>query len=254
MIVIYEHPFTERVRLWLKLEQIFLGLRFDLHNKISKSVTVNLFKILELLDLFSAYDIKSDLLKELTNRERSLYVLVNNPAVDQKRLSGTLKKINHLKITLKNTSPLFSEEMRKSELLSAAKQSSPLISGPAKVDSPLLKYWLSQSSLFQLETIEKMFMNFNPFCEALSIILALLRESSIPIEVIARNGKFERAITEKNNIILLRIALKKDDDCFPEFLGNKHRIQIKFLNFEVDSIKPKQLNDTINFKLSTFFF
>ena len=93
--VIYEQPLNERVRSFLRLEHLF-GIS-DHHcpqdSQWDSRIAISCF--LEILDLLSRSDIKSDLIKELERHTVTLDVLKNNPNVDHHRLSEILNNINY---------------------------------------------------------------------------------------------------------------------------------------------------------------
>jgi hypothetical protein len=103
-VVLYEYPFTERVRSLLRLEDLFDRLAFFVEQSHPYCHHAALMALFEILEVTARTDLKGDLLQELDKQRQSLQALRNNPQVAQEALAGVLGDIEQAYQNL-NASP-----------------------------------------------------------------------------------------------------------------------------------------------------
>ena len=89
----YEFPLSERIRVFMRLEQLFLQLsHFLLHNTVwDKRAAIN--TLLDILTIFSRNDLKSEILKELKRHSSILNQIASSQGVDASKLDQILSEI-----------------------------------------------------------------------------------------------------------------------------------------------------------------
>ena len=94
-MILYEHPFNERVRTYLRLEHLFQ--RFDELTSRDHPVD-NHFALTTLFELVEAggrTDLKTDVLKDLERHKQQFSALRGNPSVSETALQQLLDNIDH---------------------------------------------------------------------------------------------------------------------------------------------------------------
>src|ERR1700704_1495460 len=92
--ILYEYPFSERVRTLLRLEDLFDKLGFFCAQDHPYSHHTALLTLFEILEVTSRADLKGDLLQELERHKQSLLALRNNPQVSEGALASVLAQID----------------------------------------------------------------------------------------------------------------------------------------------------------------
>ena len=90
-------------RSFLRLEHLFNIADHHLPQDSQWDSRIAISCLLEILDLITRSDLKSDLIKELEKHTITLDVLKNNPNVDHQRLNDILGNINDYLNTLRNS-------------------------------------------------------------------------------------------------------------------------------------------------------
>jgi len=93
-VILYEHPFNERVRTYLRLEHLFQ--RFEELTTRDHAVD-NHFALTTLFELVEAggrTDLKSDVLKDLERHKQQFNSLRGNPSVSETALQQLLDNID----------------------------------------------------------------------------------------------------------------------------------------------------------------
>ena len=79
--VLYEYPFSERIRTLLRLEDLFDKLLYFCGQQHSYDHHTALLTLFEILEVTSRADLKSDLLQELERQRQSLAAYRGSPDV-----------------------------------------------------------------------------------------------------------------------------------------------------------------------------
>ena len=85
-MTVYEFPLNERIRTWLRLEDLFGKALFFIREEDPRSHHAALLSIFEIVDVTARSELKSELIQELERQKSSLEALRSNPAVDSTRL------------------------------------------------------------------------------------------------------------------------------------------------------------------------
>ena len=247
--VIYEQPLNERVRSFLRLEHLF-GIS-DHHcpqdSQWDSRIAISCF--LEILDLLSRSDIKSDLIKELERHTVTLDVLKNNPNVDHHRLSEILNNINYYLATLRDSDFQPGQNLKRDELATSIKQRISIPGGTCNFDLPAFHHWLHKPAQSRHENLKLWKQDLLVIKESLAIALLMLRNSTTPVIEIAESGFYQQPIESKLSCQLIRVLLPENCDYFPDISGGKHRFTMRFMEQSSTSSRPVQTKNAVEFEL-----
>jgi len=245
----YEQPLNERVRTFLRLEHLF-GIA-DHHNSQDSQWDnrITISSLLEILDLISRSDIKSDLIKELERHTATLNVLKSNPGVDLQRLNDILDNINVYLATLRNSDFHPGQNLKQDELTTSIKQRISIPGGTCNFDLPAFHHWLYKPAHSKNEDLKIWRQDLSVIQDSLAIVLLMLRNSTTPVIENAESGFYQQPIESKLSCQLIRVLLPKDCNYFPEISGGKHRFTIRFMEQSSTATRPVQTNNAVEFEL-----
>jgi len=245
----YEQPLNERVRTFLRLEHLF-GIA-DHHSpqdsQWDNRITISC--LLEILDLISRSDIKSDLIKELERHAATLNVLKSNPGVDLQRLNDILDNINIYLATLRNSDFHPGQNLKQDELTTSIKQRISIPGGTCNFDLPAFHHWLYKPVHSRHEDLKIWRQDLSVIQDSLAIVLLMLRNSTTPVIENAESGFYQQPIESKLSCQLIRVLLPEDCNYFPEISGGKHRFTIRFMEQSSTANRPVQTNNAVEFEL-----
>lgn len=246
---IYEQPLNEKVRAFLRLENLFQQYAFHLKHGSQWNNRVAIDSILEILAFTTRSDIKLEVLKELERQHTRLSSLSKRPQIDQSQLTSVLKNIRQRMAELQSIPGQVGQETKNIELLSAIAQKSSVPGSICDFDLPALKHWLSLSEDTRQQTIENWFEPFSSLDRSVQLILDVLRHSAENTDEIAQHGFFQKSLDTNQAILLLRISISSDSQCYPEISAGKHRFSVRFMKNDDPSQRPEQCKEDVNFKL-----
>ncbi|MCW8919429.1 MAG: cell division protein ZapD [Gammaproteobacteria bacterium] len=246
--IIYEHPLNERIRTILRLEHLF---RLALHytkGQSSWDSRVFVTTLIDILDIFSRGDLKNELIKELERSANNLNNLMANPHVDSSRLTTILKAMEHLIDNLHGMKNQPGHELREDEFLNVVRQRSTIPGGTCDFDLPAYHRWLQQPWP-QREAMQKSwFAQLDPIRQAIELLLKMIRNSADPVAAQSDAGSYQQSLDSSHPFQLLRVALDGDSPYYAEISGNRHRVNIRFL--QTAGGRPQLADQTVNFTIT----
>ena len=244
---VYEFPLNEKVRTYLRLEQLFKQLN-QVKSASEEWQFMNFFDALfTLLDLLERLDIRNDVLKDIEVHEKNLVHWSQHPKIDTEALQAALQKIIKLRDTLKNSKKV-GASLKEDKFLSSIRQRFSIPGGTCSFDLPNLHYWLKQPLEKNLEQISTWMNELKLICDAIDITLSFLRERGRFTAIEAPNGFYQGVAEDK--IELIRIYSAIDKGFYPILSGNKYRYAIRFMLFTPTESGSSSVEDKVEFKLA----
>lgn len=225
----YEFPLNEKVRTWLRLEDLFARTNYFLEGELSMEHHAALTTLFEIHEVASRPDLKSELVQELERQKRSLSSLHNNPAISEQALDGILSEIEHAATALLSLPGKVGMNLRENEWLMGIKQRAGMPGGTCQFDLPSYHYWQKQPVILRRENFQEWLAPLLPISVSINILLRLLRENGRKISFVAHQGTFQQ-MQGGRAAQLLRVSLREDLACIPELGANKYAINIRFIN------------------------
>ncbi|NOQ80089.1 MAG: cell division protein ZapD, partial [Gammaproteobacteria bacterium] len=148
---IYELPLNERIRTLLRLEFLFQQARYSMRGYSVWDSRSTISHILDILNIMSRIDLRSELVKELERQTSALLAISSRPGVDPSILDDTLKKLESYTQNLKSTSNHSCDELRNNGLLKLIRQRDSIPGGSCDFDIPVYHFWLKQQPEQRIE-------------------------------------------------------------------------------------------------------
>ena len=252
--IYYEFPLNERIRVFMRLEQLFLQLNHFMQGATVYDKRAAISVLLDILTIFSRSDLKSELIKELDRHTKVLNQFASNQSVDNDKLQQTLEDFNNASRTLYNTSGKIGINVMESDLFQSISQRNPIPGGSCSFDLPAYHHWLEQDEAIQQRDLQRWTQPLATIRIAIDLVLNITRQSGSPKPQLANGGFFQLGLDKSHAINLLRLAVASDLACFAEISGGKHRVSIRFMQPSHDENRPTQVADDIPFSLSLCAF
>lgn len=246
----YEFPLNERIRVFMRLEQLFKQLNHFMDGSTVSDHRAVISILLDILMIFSRNDLKSGLLKELDRQSKMLNQIANSQGVDTAKLDEILNDLKNISKKLYETNGKIGLNMMESDLFQSISQRSSIPGGSCSFDLPAFHYWLEQDKAIQQHDLMQWTKPLANVRTAIELILGFIRQSSMPTQELASAGFFQLALDKTQPFQLLRVAIDSSLPVFAEISGGKHRFTIRFMSPSTDGKRPHQIPDDVSFELT----
>jgi len=235
--VLYEHPLNERIRNYLKLEQLFAQVNSCAptndnpaeNNSTSCNIITNqhvFFNALfAIIDTLERSDIRGDLIKDLEKLEQNLVVWSKSPNIDNSALENNLSETVKLVGKLRTNTPTW-WQLKEDKLLASLRQRFAIQGGNASFDLPQLHFWLHQPAEKTNQDIILWLGFLTDVIRSLALVLKFIRQRACFDDIETDSGFYQ---DNGEGLLLLRIKLPSDAQYYPTISGNRFRYSIRFM-------------------------
>lgn len=246
--LVFEQPLTERVRTFLRLE--FLFSQIEHHAKLAPpwDSRAAIAALLELGALLTRGDVRTEVLKELERCSLFLHRLEGSPEVDGARLQSVLGELDTLRSSMSGNGESLGASLKENEFLNTIRNRTAIPGGTCQFDLPIYHTWLTQPHTRRMRDLDHWLDEFLPLRDAISLLLALTRESALPTREVAEQGMFLH-IFESPACPLVRVLVPATGGVYPEISAGRQRVTIRFLEGNDQNNRPRQTARDIGFKL-----
>lgn len=245
----YDYPFNERIRILLRLEDLFIKVQHHAAGTDEFSHHSALLVLFQILDLGDRSELKNDLLQELDRQKMVMDGLRGNPAIAEDVLNEVIGEIEKTAASLRGMVGRIGQPLRENEWLMGVKQRAAMPGGACEFDVPSYHYWLGLPVELRQANIEAWLTPLLPLHDALRIILHILRGSGKTNHYLAPQGAFQQMLGGAKPAQMLRVTLPDEATCFPEVSANKYAINIRF-NCLDGAQKPRPCEADVSFDLT----
>lgn len=246
---VFEQPLNERVRTFLKLETLSSRLSFYSKQSNEWCAYNALLVILEITALIERSDIKQEVMKELERQQTILKVLSTHKGVDKKTLEAILSKLYQATQNVHSIKGKMGEHIKAIDFLLALKQRTSIPGGSCDFDLPELHHWLGQKSKQRQIDINRWSQPYMHLNTIIDLLLKIIRDSGHTTMVTAQGGFYQESLDSQQSNQLLRIAIPKTEDYYPEISAGKQRFSIRLLIKNDPDKLACQLKEDITLKL-----
>ena len=252
--ITYEFPLSERIRVFIRLEQLFQQFSHFLAGQTVADKRAAINVLLDITLILRRNDLKSEILKELERHTKALNKIADNQAVDTEKLEQILNKLSRTSKSLYSSSGKISANVMQNDLLQSIAQRSSIPGGTCSFDLPEYHYWLEQDEASKLKDLEYWISPYDDIRTAIDLILGFIRYSNNPVQEMAIAGFFQITLDKSQPYQLIKVALDQSIPCYAEISGGKHRCTIRFMTPATDDRRPAQSPDDIPFALTCCLF
>ena len=245
----YDYPLNERIRILLRLEDLFVKVKYHASGTDKFSHHCALLSLFQILDMIDRSELKTDLLQELDRQKLVMDGLRGNPAIAEEVLNEVIAEIEKVASSLREMSGRMGQSLRENEWLMGVKQRAVIPGGACEFDVPSYHYWLGLPPETRQSSLEGWQAPLLPLYDAIRIILHILRGSGMATRYAAPQGAFQQMLGGNKLAQMLRITLSDEASCFPEVSANKYAINIRFSCLD-GTQKPRVYDQDVIFDLT----
>jgi cell division protein ZapD len=233
-VILYEYPFNERIRTYLRLEHLFLRVKDLISREQALDHHFALATIFEIMDVAARADLKSDVLKDLDRQKHVLEGYRGNPAIAQGVLDEVIAQLDNGFQVLTHQAGKAGQALTENDWLMSIRSRVGIPGGTCEFDLPAYYAWQHQSAERRRSDLGRWASTLMPLAEAIELLLKLLRDSGSPQKVIANAGQYQQNLPQGRTFQLLRLALDPAQGMIPEISGNRLMVSIRFMRHEED--------------------
>lgn len=233
-MILYEYPFNERIRTYLRLEHLFrrLGVLVARNDPLDHHHA--LATIFEVMDVGARADLKSDVLKDLEKQKQVLNSYRGNPAIAESILDEVVSQLDRCFADLNSLPGKAGQSLTESDWLMSIRSRISIPGGTCEFDLPAYFAWQHRPGEQRREDLGRWASTLRPLAESIQLLLRLLRDSGAPQRVIANAGQFQQNLPQGRTFQLLRLRLDDALGLVPEISGNRLMVSIRFMRQATD--------------------
>ncbi|HEC19997.1 MAG TPA: cell division protein ZapD [Gammaproteobacteria bacterium] len=247
--IVYEHPLTERLRFFLRLEFLFRLARHSLRGEAVWDSHNSLAALLEILNIVSRVDMKTEVIKELERITTTLGALTQAPGVKHDTLDQLLTTLGGFKGQLHGMDGPLAQELRENELFKLVIQRSGIPGGLCDFDLPAYRHWLKQPAGVRIDKLRNWLASLDTLRLSVELMLKLIRESTDATPQVAIRGNYQQNLDTNATYQLIRIWLPVDAPYFVEISAGRHRFTARFMQAS-SAERPAQTDSDVDFYVS----
>ncbi len=248
--LLFEHPLTERMRSFLRLEAILEQTRKRKAWSSPAGGRAALASLIELAALTERTELKREILTELDRQRLFLAQLADSAEIDSKKLDQALYSLKQVQKTIEAQPKRLGKTLKTNEFLATIKSRAAIPGGGCAFDLPALHFWLARPAEEREADLARWLDELAPVEEALAVLLAHVRQSAPAEPARAPGGIYEFTPPRENPPMLLRIGLGINANLYPKVSGGRHRVTIQFEQWKGVEERPELLRRDADFTLA----
>lgn len=238
---IYEEPFDERIRKFLKLESYFHKLDYHKKNDSAFDSFCALTNMISIYKTLARVEVKSELIREIDTHKSRYQEYIKFDGADKIKLGSIMEKQDYILNNLHNLKLNYLSDLNNDEFFQFCIKH--FDSNNSELD-----YWLTRDHTMRLNQLNLWLELVKPIENSIAFCLDILRKSSETNEICASNGFHLVKISNEKKIRLLRITMQSDNYYFPRISVGPQRATISFMILS-ETNKFIQLKENVPFVL-----
>jgi cell division protein ZapD len=234
-VILYEYPFNEKIRTYLRLEQLFSRL-FKLMGRTDEmDHHFALTTLFEILNVGARADLKTDVLKDLEKQKQALNAFRDNPAIATDVLDEILGQLSACFAGLSGTLGKLGQVLTENDWLMSVRSRAGIPGGTCAFDLPAYHAWQQQAWEVRQQNLREWVETLLPLSQSIQVLLNLLRDSGSPQKMVAASGQFQQNLPQGKTAQMLRLSVDHNLGIIPEISGNRLLVSIRFMRHEDDN-------------------
>lgn len=247
-VILYEYPFNERIRTYLRLEHLFRRLGELIPRSHPLDHHYALATIFEVMDVAARADLKSDVLKDLERQKLVLNGYRGNPAIAEKVLDEVIGQLEGCFGAVNGTPGKAGQPLTENEWLMSIRSRAGIPGGTCEFDLPGYYAWQHHPAEARRADLERWARTLAPLAESIHLLLRLLRDSGMPQKVIATGGQLQQTLPQGKTFQLLRLRIDPALGLVPEISGNRLIVSVRLMRQDSDRMQAS--SDNASFELT----
>ena len=248
-MILYEYPFNERIRTYLRLEQLFNRLATLVERDDALDHHFAFHTLFEMIDVASRADMKSDVLKDLDRQKTTLNGYRGNPAISERALDQVVGQIDGCFAQLNQAVGKTGHALTENDWLMSLRSRIAIPGGTCEFDLPAYYQWQHQAPDIRRAALVGWCGTVQPLADAVAMLLRLLRDTGMPQKVMAVGGQFQQNLPQTKTFQLLRLRIPFELGLIPEISGNRLMVAVRLVRLGADN-RLHTANEDAGFELT----
>ncbi len=228
-MILYEYPFNERIRTYLRLEHLFRRLVELMPRDHPVDHHFSLVTLFEIMDVAARADLKSDVLKDLERHKSQLAGYRENPSIAQDVLEDVIAQLDRCFSALHEQPGKAGQPLTENDWLMSLRSRVGIPGGTCGFDLPAYYAWQHKPADVRRQALGQWASTMAPLAESIQHLLKMLRDSGAPQKVMALAGQFQQNLPQGRSYNLLRLRIDPSLDLIPEISGNRLMISVRLM-------------------------
>ena len=243
-MILYEYPFNERIRTYLRLEHLFLRLGQLVTRESAIDHHYALTTIFEIMDVASRADLKTDVLKDLEKQKAVLGSFRGNPSISEAALDEIMARLEQCASDLSSLPGKAGQSLTENDWLMSVRSRAGIPGGTCEFDLPAYFAWQHDTLEVRRTDLGKWIAPLRPLAVSIQTLLKMLRDSGTPQKVMASGGHFQQPLPQGRTFQLLRLQIDPDLGMIPEISGNRLLVSVRLMRLTDDNRLHACADDT----------
>lgn len=220
-MILYEYPFNERIRTYLRLEHLFRRLRELTAREHPLDHHYAIQTLFEIMDVGARSDLKSEILKDL-DRHRQTYIgYRGNPAIAEQALEQLITQLDVCYNALVDDSGKTGHALSSNDWLMAIRSRISIPGGTCEFDLPAYHHWQHLPPTQRQHDLQQWAGELDKLAQPVQLLLHLLRDTGNPQMMVAAGGHLQQNLPQGKSFQLLRLRIDANLALIPEISGNR---------------------------------
>ncbi len=242
-MILYEYPFNERIRTYLRLEHLFRRLGELVPSESALPHHYALVTIFEIMDVAARADLKADVLRDLDKHKNVFNSYRGNPQISEVVLDQVVAQLERNFDALNSVAGKAGQSLTENEWLMSIRSRVGIPGGTCQFDLPAYFAWQNSTAKIRRTDIERWLTTLAPLAESIYLLLKLLRDADVPYKVIAAHGQFQQTLPQGRSFQLLRLRIDPTLGLIPEISGNRLMVSVRLMRHEADDRLHQSTDD-----------
>jgi len=220
----YEFPLNERIRKFLRIEEIFMKMEAQISIKKEFSEFNSFNTFFDIMATASRADLKVELIQEIEKQRIKLKTKIKT-----KKNIQTASELNRIRIKLEKSKVITGFNFGGDKFLHEIKTRSDSPYGIVSSDFPEFQFWIQRTTFSDRKAYFKDKLNgFMPIRMAITYLMNLLRNNVESNSMQTKTGAVQYKLNPLLRNDLVIITLGSSLNYFPNISANKYAVNVHF--------------------------
>jgi cell division protein ZapD len=242
-VILYEYPFNERIRTYLRLEHLFERLGVLVARDFALDHHFALTTIFEIMDVAARADLKSEVLKDIERQKQSLNSFRGNPAVAETVLDEVIAQLDNCFSALSSLPGKAGQSLTENDWLMSLRSRVGIPGGTCEFDLPAYYAWQHLEPEQRRADILRWTSVLAPLADSIQMLLKMLRDSGVPQKVMSQGKQYQQNLPQGRSFQLLRLRMDERQGLIPEISANRLMVSVRLVCHPADGKQTAATED-----------
>ena len=230
-MILYEYPFNERIRTYLRLEHLFSRLGELAARTGATDHHFAILTLFEIMEVAGRAELKTEVLKDLERQKHVLAGYRGNPSISEAALDQVVAQLDGRFAALSEQQGKTGQALTEIDWLMGLRSRASIPGGSCEFDLPAYHAWQHQEPAQRQADLQSWMTGLVPLAEAIAILLTLVRDAGAAQKVMCTKGQFQQSLPSGRSFQMLRLRIDPRLGLIPEISANRLMVSVRFVKF-----------------------